>query len=102
MKRFHMKRDQSGAALCTAVERSCPNGEFGHYDSQYEVLMAYEHAINEGKVPGLATLTSLKREEISASREELERDSLKRISTFIALRSSDSRMPSLAPFWKSS
>lgn len=74
MKRFHMKKDQSGPALCTAVERSCPNGEFGHYDSQYEVLMAYEHAINEGKVPGLATLASLKRGEISASREELERD----------------------------
>lgn len=74
MKRFHMKKDQSGAALCTATERSCPNGEFGHYDSEYEVLMAYEEAVTGGKVPGLAAMAGLRREEISASRQELEKD----------------------------
>lgn len=68
MPKFHMKKDQSAAGECFATERACPNGEFGHYDSEYEVYMAYEYAVANGKLPGLSMLISLKKDEVAQQR----------------------------------
>lgn len=41
--KYHMKRDESGVAICKADIQSCPNGEIvGHYNSEAEVWAAYE------------------------------------------------------------
>jgi len=70
-KRWHMKLDQSGAGECFATVKDCPNGEFGHYDSAYEVSLAYEHKVRTGEIPGLTMIRTLRREEITEQSSEL-------------------------------
>lgn len=40
--KFHMKKDESGVAICNASVKDCPNGDFGHWDTEEEVWTAYE------------------------------------------------------------
>lgn len=39
---YHMKRDESGVAICNASVKTCPNGAFGHWETADEVWTAYE------------------------------------------------------------
>lgn len=74
MSKYHMKKDQSGAAPCTASQQDCPNGDFGHYSTPYEVYVAYELAVEKGEVPGLATIQVAIRKETTEQAADLRRD----------------------------
>lgn len=41
---YHMKRDESGVAICNASVKDCPNGAFGHWETADEVWTAYEES----------------------------------------------------------
>lgn len=70
-KKYHMKLDQSGAGICEASERECPNGAFGHFGSEYEVMLSYERSIENGEVGGLSTIVTLRNDEIKEQRKTM-------------------------------
>lgn len=69
-KRFHMKADGSGPSICTASERACPNGDYGHHDSPDKVWASFELSMSDKTIP--ATMTAIRNhilEEVSEQRK---------------------------------
>lgn len=67
--KYHMKKDESGPAVCNANVKQCPNGDFGHWSNEAEVWEAYE-AVNFDKT--LSSTLSKKTIQDKARRQSYE------------------------------